>query len=332
MTEGKKKIAVVSGGRGQDASYLAEFLLEKNYTVIAIDRRSSSPDYSNIEHLFGNPNYVTESGDITDFGSIARIVQKYQPDEFYNLAAMSFVGASWDEPLATCHIDFIGVCNCLEAIRLFSPKTKMYQASTSEVYGDVQTPMQDENTEKRPRSPYGAAKSGAEDLIKVYKDSYNLFVCWGRLFNHESPRRGKQFVTRKITNWIGSNFEKILSKQPVEKLKLGNLESKRDWCHAKDMVRGMWMMLQLPEPDNFVLASGKTWSIKQLLSNAFGCIGISNWEDYVEYDKSQVRPADVNLLCGDFSKAKRILGWEPTISFDKLIEEMVNEDVKRWKK
>lgn len=351
-----QKIALISGARGQDASYLAELLLEKGYKVVATERRSSSPNYSNIKHLIDNTNYILEEGDITDFGSVARLLEKYKPDEFYNLAAQSFVAASWNQPIATCEIDFVGVCNCLEAVRLFSPKTKFFQASTSEVYGDVLSDMQDEDTPARPRSPYAAAKYGAEGLIKVYRDSYGIFACFARSFNHESPRRGKQFVTRKITNWIGESFKKVdlfitkegkkysnnnmtkffnvqeafelaIKQGYLNPLRLGNLEAKRDWTHAKDIVRGMWLMLQQEKPDDYVLASGKTRSIKEFLHSAAYHAGLYNWEPLVVQDEKFYRPADVNLLCGSYAKAKKNLGWEPEISFNQLVKEMVETDL-----
>ncbi len=200
------KTALISGARGQDASYLAEFLLDKEYKVVAFERRISNPNYINIAHLLDEPNYILEGGDITDLASLSRLIQQYKPDEFYNLAAMSYVAASWTEPLATCQNDFMGVANCLEAIRLNHPSTKFFQASTSEVYGDVQNDLQTLDTPARPRSPYGAAKHGAESLVKVYRESYNLFACWARSFNHESPRRGKEFVSRKITAAIADMY------------------------------------------------------------------------------------------------------------------------------
>lgn len=337
------KTAVITGIRGQDGSYLADLLLEKGYKVVGIERRSSSPDYSNIEHLFGNTNFIIEQGDITDFGSLTRVLKEYQPDEFYNLAAQSFVGAAWDQALATCEINFQGTANCLEAIRLLSPSTKFFQASTSEVYGDVITPMQDEYSPARPRSPYAAAKYGSESLVKVYRDSYNMFACFARSFNHESPRRGKQFVTRKIACAIGDMVKKsvevyledgmlldynivlntAIKDKVIKPMKLGNLDAQRDWSHAKDIVRGIWMMLQQDTPEDYVLASGQTRSIKDFLTAAFDVIGVHKWSDLVTIDPKLYRPADVNFLCGDSTKARNRLGWEPEIPFDQLVAEMV---------
>jgi GDPmannose 4,6-dehydratase len=344
------KTAVISGARGQDASYLSELLLDKGYKVVGIERRSSSPDYSNIQHIMNHENFVLEQGDITDFGSITRILKDHQPDEFYNLAAQSFVGAAWDQAIATCEINFVGTCNCLESIRLVSPKTKFFQASTSEVYGDVVEDIQDEDTLPRPQSPYAAAKFGAESLIRVYRESYGMFTCFARSFNHESPRRGKQFVTRKITSAIGdiitkvdSHVDKYLSKNftpweegckfllnkgVIQPIRLGNLDAKRDWSHAKDMVRGFYLMLQQDKPDDFVFASGETRSVREFLNTAFRMVDIKDWEPFVTIDPKFYRPAEVNLLCGDYRKAKEILGWEPKIKFSELVEEMVLNDVK----
>lgn len=343
-----EKKAVISGIKGQDASYLAELLLSKGYAVIGIERRCSAPDYSNIKHLVEHPNLTIECGDITDFGSIARIVKQYEPDEFYNLCAQSFVGSSWDEPISTCQIDFVGVCNCLEAVRLFAPKCKFFQASTSEVFGDVVTDVQNEESPARPRSIYGAAKLGAESLVKVYRESYNMTACFARSFNHESERRGKQFVTRKITDYIGRTFNIVekyaidnklthstnqvykicLENGLIKPLHLGNLGAKRDWSHAEDVVKAMYLILQSEKPDNYIIASGKTRTIKEFLNKAFSVINIENWKPYIFVDPKFYRPAEVNLLCGDYSKIKEELGWEPTIKFDELVDRMVKHDIK----
>lgn len=340
------KTAIITGIRGQDGSYLSELLLDKGYKVVGLERRSSSPDYSNIEHLFDNNNFIIEQGDVTDFGSVARVLKQYKPQEFYNLAAQSFVAASWDQAVATCDINFTGPCNCMEAIRLVSPETKFFQASTSEVYGDVITSKQNESTPARPRSPYAAAKYGAESLVKVYRESYNMFACYARSFNHESPRRGKQFVTRKITSAIGDmvkevtnhywaeelmNYGTILPEalvvdQIINPIRLGNIDAKRDWSHAKDIVRGMWLMLQQDTPDDYVFASGTTRSIRDFLSCAFECVGIHDWSSFVFIDPKLFRPAEVNLLCGDATKAREKLGWEPEISFESLVQEMMIAD------
>ena len=339
-----EKVAVVSGCRGQLGSYLSESLLSKGYKVVGIERRSSSPDYSNIKHFMDNPNFVLEQGDVTDFGSIARILKEHKPNEFYNLAAQSFVGASWDQPIATSDINYMGVANCLEAIRLVSPQTRFYQASTSEVYGDVVTDQQDEKSPLRPRSPYGASKAAAEFLLKVYRDSYGIFACLSRNFNFESPRRGKQFVTRKITNAIGemhaainhnvnlhldnqAKFEYALSEGIIKPIKLGNLDAKRDWSHAKDVTQAIWLMMQQDKPELFTIGSGRARSIREFLDEAFGVIDVYDWSELVEVDPKFYRPAEVNTLCGNATKARTKLGWDNTISFEELVKEMVLNDI-----
>jgi len=316
------KIAVVTGASGQSGSYMSDLLLENGYKVVAIQRRAGSRDNSNIEHILPHPRFIIEQGDLTDFGSLSRIVQKYLPDEFYNFAAMSYVGASWDEPISCCAINTLGVANCLESIRLNSPKTKFFQASTSEVYGRVTTPKQDETTESNPRSPYGASKLGAEALVKVYRESYGLFAFFARSFNHESERRGKQFVTRKISDYVG----KLYNFKDDGSLKLGNIDTKRDFSHAKDIVDGIWLAAQLQEPVDLVLSSGQTHSIKEVLEIAFGYIG-KNWKNYVEIDQKLYRPAEVNYLCGDSTKARKLLQWQPQIDFETLITNMVINDI-----
>ncbi len=339
----EQKTAIITGCRGQDASYLAELLLEKGYRVVGLERRVSSPDYSNIQGIIDNHDYILEQGDITDFGSLTRLLSKYKPQEFYNLAAQSFVGASWDQSVATCEINYIGTCNCLEAIKLISPKTKFFQASTSEVYGDVQTSMQNEDTPARPRSPYASSKYASESLIKVYRESFGIFACFARSFNHESPRRGKQFVTRKITaaiaemykTWIDSErigspkdtYAYLLSTEKIRPIKLGNIDVSRDWSHAQDIVYGIWLMMQQESPKDYVLASGKTRTVREFLSRAFSLIGIEDWLDFVVIDPALYRPAEVKLLCGDSSRARNELGWEPKISFAQLVDDMFINDV-----
>lgn len=335
------KTAVITGIRGQDSSYLAELLLEKGYTVVGVARRiGGNENDENIRHI--KNQMVMEQGDLTDFGSMARIVKEYKPDEFYNLGAQSFVGSSWSEPVSTCQINFIGPCNCLEAIRLFNPATKFFQASTSEVYGDVISDSQNEQTAARPRSPYAASKYGAESLVKVFRESYNLFACYARSFNHESPRRPKQFVTRKITSGIANMVRSIpnnksgkvedLLKQCVlekriEPIRLGNLDASRDWSHAKDIVRGIHQMMQLDSPEDFVFASGETRSIRNFLDTAFGIVGVEDWSDLVVVDPKFFRPAEVAILKGDCSKAIEKLGWKPEISFNELVVEMLERDL-----
>jgi len=346
-----KKTAIISGIKGQDASWLAELLLEKDYFVIGLERRSSSPDYQNLSKCKTYDDFVIEEADIVDMASISRVVRKYKPDEIYNLAAQSFVSASWTQPIATFEINSLGTLNFLESIRQFVPDCKFYQASTSEVYGEVLETPQTEKTPTNPVSPYAASKCASEDLVKVYRQSYGLYACFGRLFNHEGIRRSKQFVTRKITNYIGESF-KIVEKNIdtmfedglnslvptdlgfkqaldlglISTLKLGNLDSKRDWSDARDMVRGMWMMLQRTDPKDYVLASGQTRSIREFLDKAFSVIGIEDWSEFVEIDPKFYRPAEVNLLLGDPSLANKELGWIPNYSFYDLVETMVRYD------
>lgn len=348
-----KEVAVITGVAGQAGSYLSELCLSNNLHVVGMVRRCSNRSYENIQHLIGNPDFEIVDGDVSDFSSIASIVSKYKPKFFFNIAGQSFVAASWTEPIATLNTNTSGVANCLESIRLFSPKTKFYQASTSEVYGDVQNKIQDENTPARPRSPYAASKYAAESLVKTYRDSYGIFACFTRNFNFESPRRGREFVTRKITNWIGQSFNavddmiaewqnntkksfkisnqdawlKALNDGKISKLKLGNIDSMRDWTHCRDTVLGMYLTLQQDKPDDFVLATGEVRSVRDFLAKAFSFLGIDDWTPFVEIDSSLFRPADVNFLCGNASKAKEKLGWTPTVSFHSLVSEMVDNDI-----
>lgn len=345
------KVAIISGIKGQDASWLAELLLEKGYYVVGLERRSSSPDYSNLSKCKTYDRFIIEEADIIDMSSISRIVRKYEPDEIYNLAAQSFVSASWTQPIATFEINSLGTLNLLESIRQFVPSCKFYQASTSEVYGEVLETPQNEDTPTNPVSPYAASKCAGEDLVKVYRKSYDIYACFGRLFNHEGTRRSKQFVTRKITSYIGDcfkivennldtmfkpggeylvptdmGFKQALEDGLIDTLKLGNLDSKRDWSDARDMVRGMWMMLQQDEPKDYVLSSGETRSIRDFLDSAFAVIGIEDWSDFVEIDPRFYRPAEVNVLLGDSSLARKELDWEPEYTFDDLVETMVRYD------
>lgn len=342
----KNNNAVITGARGMDASHLADLLLSNGYKVIAIERRSSSPKYDNIKHLLNNPNYILESGDITDFGSISRVVKDYQPSLFFNLAAQSFVGSSWSEPIATINIDFVGVANCLEAIRLLSPDTRFLQASSSETVGGFDNYGQNELTPHCPKSPYAAAKCGSELLVNVYRDSYNLFACYSRAYNHTGPRRGKQFVERKITDYVGylynqikkisiegNNYQKaifLIQNNIVPQLKLGNIKTFRDFTHSADVVRGMYMMMLADKPNDYVLASGHTHSVEEILRMAFKFINIKDLDGIVSIDSALFRPAEVKFLHGDYSKIKKELGWEPTIPMDKIIEEMVKTDIMNY--
>lgn len=319
------KVAIITGITGQDGSYLADFLLEKNYKVIGVSRRRSGGGDWRIKHLYEHHNFIFEQGDITDSGSITRIVKKYKPDEFYNLAAQSFVKASFDEPYHTGLVTGLGVTVCLEAIRNEKPDTKFYQASSSEMFGKVKETPQKESTPFYPRSPYGVAKVYGYWLSRNYRDSYNMFCTNGILFNHESPRRGIEFVTRKITDAVAQIKLGLSSR-----LSLGSLDPRRDWGHAKDYVEAAWLMLQQDKPDDFVISTGKTHSIKDLLDVAFEHVNL-NWKDFIFQDPKFMRPAEVDLLLGDNTKAKETLGWTPKYDFESLIIEMVEADLRRYK-
>jgi len=315
--------AIITGITGQDGSYLAEILLEKGYKVVGVARRVSADRGWRIKHLVNHTNFVVESGDITDQGSISRLVRKYKPNEFFNLAAQSFVRASWDEPYHTGMVTGLGVTVCLEALRNESLSTRFYQASSSEMFGKVKETPQRETTPFHPRSPYGVAKVYGYWLTKNYRESYNFHACNGILFNHESSRRGLEFVTRKITD--GAVRIKL---GMTNELALGNLDSRRDWGFAKDYMEAAWLMLQQDEPDDYVIATGEAHSIREFLDIAFGRLDLC-WEDYVIQDPRFMRPAEVDILLGDSTKARKKLNWKPKYDFQKLVEEMVDEDLKR---
>lgn len=321
-----KKRALVTGITGQDGSYLAEFLLSKDYEVYGLARRTSTYNYTNIEHIIDKVNVI--SGDMTDTVSLMHAVKDSQPDEVYNLAAQSYVGASWRQPHLTTAVTAVGVLNILQATKEYSPDAKFYQASTSELFGNSNVEgLQNENTPFEPRSPYGFAKLYAFHATKNYRESYGMFACNGILFNHESERRGLEFVTRKVTNAV-AKIKLGLDKN----LKLGTLDAKRDWGFAGDYVEAMWLMLQYNTPEDFIIATGETHTIKELVQKAFGCAGINNWEDYVILDPALARPAEVFALKGDASKARNLLGWQPKMTFEQLIEGMVKADIDRWSK
>lgn len=326
------KKALITGVTGQDGSYLSEFLLDKGYQVYGLIRRTSVRSTERIAHLLCHPNFMLIEGDITDSSCINRWVSGIKPHEIYNLAAMSHVGVSFDQPISTCSIDAIGPLIILEAIRQTSPSTKFYQASTSELFGDTSIAPQSESTPMMPNSPYAIAKLYAHHMVSLYRRAYGIFACAGILFNHESPRRGEDFVTRKITKyvaglqrWMDTNDGFPRRDIDVDPLLLGNINAKRDWSHAKDMVRGMWLMMQHEKPDDYVLGSGETHTVKDFLSAAFGSIGLDH-TDYVVIDPKFYRPVDVNLLHADFSKAAATLGWEPIVSFGELVDQMVQSD------
>jgi len=358
------KTAFITGICGQDGSYLAELLLEKGYKVIGLYRRTSSPNFDRIKHI--KDRLVLVEGDVTDYSSLSSLIFCHNPNEIYNLAAQSHVKSSFEQPFYTTNVDYIGCLNILEAIRelerhwtvnrewQFDKLPKFYQASTSEMYGSMYTTeywtfnssnieytedknhfaqkwhgvkkYQNEDTSMKPNSPYAIAKLAAHNAVRLYRESYGIFACSGILFNHESERRGPEFVTKKITDYIrkyliapSSDYVKF------EKLKLGNLDASRDWGHAEDYVRGMWLMLQQDKPDDYVLATGETHTVKEFLSEAFLTLGL-DWQDYVEIDNNFKRPCEVPYLCGNATKAKEKLGWEPKIKFKELVRRMMRPD------
>jgi len=317
----KGKIAFITGITGQDGSYLAEFLLAKGYKVYGMVRRTSTPNFGRINHILDKIQIVY--GDLLDQSSLTAILQKVQPDEIYNLAAQSFVKDSWDEPLATAEFTALGVLRVLEGMRQVSPKARFYQASSSEMFGSAASP-QNEKTRFEPRSPYAVSKVFGHYITVNYRESYNLFACSGILFNHESPRRGIEFVTRKISDGVVR-----IKLGLAEELKLGNLEAKRDWGYAGDYVKAMWLMLQQDKPDDYVIGTGVNHTVKEFVQAAFKAAGIEKWEKYVKVDERFLRPADVTELRADFSKAKKKLGWEPKTDFEELVRMMVEHDTKQ---
>ncbi len=334
------KKALITGIRGQDGAYLAKLLLEKGYKVYGTDRRSGGSDFWRLKELGIEKDVEHIYMDLLEYSNIIDVIKKIKPDEIYNLAAQSFVQVSFEQPILTSEIDAIGVLRLLEAIRLYSPHTKFYQASTSEMYGKVQAVPQNEKTPFYPRSPYAVAKVYGHWITVNYRESYGIFACSGILFNHESPLRGVEFVTRKTTLGVAKIKYGLL-----DKLVLGNLDTKRDWGYAKEYVEGMYMMLQHKKADDYVLATGVAHTIREMVEHAFRYAGFDIvWKGkgvnekgvdrksgriLVEVSPKYFRPADVDLLCGDASKAKKVLGWQPKTSFQKLIEIMVEADLKR---
>jgi GDPmannose 4,6-dehydratase len=315
--------ALITGITGQDGSYLAELLLEKGYEVWGMVRRSSTENFERINHI--KDRLVLQQGDLLDQLSILRLIEEVRPDEVYNLAAQSFVPTSWKQPILTGEFDALGVTRMLEAIRQIDTRIKFYQASSSEMFGKVAEVPQTERTPFYPRSPYGVAKVYGHFITVNYRESYNIFAVSGILFNHESPRRGLEFVSRKVTDGAARIKLGLL-----DKLALGNLDAKRDWGYAADYVRAMWMMLQHDKPDNFVIASGRHHSVRQLCEAAFGHLDL-DYNDYVVTDPRFVRPAEVDVLLGNPSHAKKTLGWEPTVTFEDMIRMMVDCDMERLK-
>ncbi len=314
------KTALITGITGQDGSYLAEFLLAQGYRVIGMVRRSSTVNFDRIKHIQNDIELA--QGDLLDQMSIVDILREFQPGEVYNLAAQSFVPTSWKQPVLTGEFTAIGVTRMLEAIRNTDPAIRFYQASSSEMFGKVVEVPQRETTPFYPRSPYGVAKVYGHWITVNYRESYNLFASSGILFNHESPRRGLEFVTHKVTHGVAK-----IKLGKAKELRLGNLESRRDWGYAGDYVQAMWRMLQQDKPDDFVVATGETHSVQELCEVAFGHAGL-DWRAHVAQDPKYFRPAEVDLLVGDPTKAGQVLGWEPSVSFRQLIEMMVDEDIK----
>ena len=315
------KNALITGITGQDGSYLAEFLLKKGYKVYGLVRRLSTPNLANIKSIHEEVELF--SGDLLDQGSLTDAIKKSEPDEIYNLAAQSFVKASWEQPVLTGEFTALGVTRMLEAIRVVNPRIKFYQASSSEMFGKVTETPQKETTRFYPRSPYGVAKVYGHYITLNYRESYDMFACSGILFNHESPRRGIEFVTRKISNGVAR-----ISLGRQNKLELGSLEPKRDWGFAGDYVEAMWLMLQQDKAEDYVIATGENHSVEEFVQLAFEAAGINNWRDYVIPNApAHMRPAEVEYLIGDATKAKNVLGWSPKTSFKELVEMMVKSDL-----
>ena len=317
--------ALVTGITGQDGAYLSQFLLEKGYNVVGLTRRSASADVvsGRLRWLGVYDDIELVDGDLNDLSSLIRIMQAHRPDEVYNLAAQSFVAVSWQQPILTGAVTGVGAANVLEAIRICDLSIRFYQASSSEMFGEIQEPQQSERTPFYPRSPYAAAKLYAHWMTVNYRESFAMHASSGILFNHESPLRGIEFVTRKITDGVAR-----IKLGLARKLTLGNLESKRDWGHARDYVGAMWLMLQQPVPDDYVIATGRTTSVREFCRIAFGCAGL-NYEEHVETSPKLLRPSDVEYLLGDPSKARCKLGWQPSISLEEMVTEMVEADLAR---
>ena len=327
------KTAIVYGVTGQDGSYLSELLLSKDYTVYGVARRTSVPNTLRVNHLLTQKQFHLVQGDVTDSGSIYRLLNEVQADEVYNLAAQSNVGTSFGQPKLTWDVTGQGCMNILEVIRSMGNRPRFYQASSSEMFGDQynldnnREKYQDEQTKFNPQSPYGIAKLAAHHSVRLYRNSYGLFACGGILFNHESERRGERFVTRKISNYVAEFHWATQEGRSIPNLQLVNLAAKRDWGHAEDYVKAMWLMLQQEEPMDFVVATGKTYSVEDYVKLAFQCININEYKDYVEIDEKLKRPSEVPYLRGLARKAKRRLDWEPKIDFGGLVKRMVQYDI-----
>ena len=318
---GKARTAVITGVTGQDGSYLAELLLEKGYEVIGIVRRTSHDSYERIGHLLDRVHVV--AADLLDQHSLTTVIRDAKPDEVYNLAAQSFVPTSWSQPVLTGEFTALGVTRLLEAIRLAHPEARFYQASSSEMFGKAVETPQRESTPFYPRSPYGVAKVYGHWITVNYRESYGMYAVSGILFNHESPRRGLEFVTRKVTNTVAR-----IKRGKATELRLGTLDSKRDWGFAGDYVEAMWRMLQQPEPNDYVVGTGRTHTVRDLCAAAFSHVGL-DWKQYVKIDPKFVRPAEVDVLLADASRARKELGWAPKVDFEQLVQMMVDADLER---
>jgi GDPmannose 4,6-dehydratase len=316
-----QKTALITGITGQDGSYLAEFLLSQNYRVCGMVRRSSTVNFERIDHIIDDIELI--SGDLLDESSMMSVIREVEPHEIYNLAAQSFVQTSWKQPVLTGDTTALGVTRVLDAIRAVDPGIRFYQASSSEMFGKVQQVPQVETTSFYPRSPYGVAKVYGHWITVNYRESYDMHASSGILFNHESPRRGLEFVTRKISHGVAS-----IKAGKTDQLRLGNLDAQRDWGHARDYVKAMWLMLQQDVADDYVISTGETHSVREFCQVAFARVGL-NWEDYVVLDERFMRPAEVDLLIGDPAKARSVLGWKPEVPFEQLVHEMVDADVER---
>ena len=314
------KRALITGINGMDGSFLADFLLEKGYKVYGMERRTSSPNRTNTYHLVDKITFL--NGDLTDQNSLVRCLKESDPHEVYNLASQSFVGESWNTPEQTGDVTGLGVLRMLEAIREYGEEVKFYQASTSEMFGRMVENPANENTPFYPRSPYGVAKLYGHWITKNYRESYDMFNVSGILFNHESERRGIEFVTRKITDGVARIHLGL-----EDYITLGNLDSKRDWGYSPDYVESMWLMLQQDKPDDYVIATGVEHSIRDFLDVAFDCVGIEDWSHYVKQDAQYMRPAEVAVLCGDSTKARKILGWKQRTTFEQMVGRMVDNDI-----
>jgi len=314
------KTALITGINGMDGSHLADFLLEKGYKVYGVERRASNRNRVNTEHLADKVTFL--QGDLLDQNSLLRCLKESNPDEIYNLGAQSFVGESWNTPEHTSEVTALGVLRILEAIREFNPKIRFYQASSSEMFGRMVENPSKETTPFYPRSPYGVAKLYGHWITKNYRESYNMFACSGILFNHESERRGIEFVTRKITDGVAKIHLGL-----ADTITLGNLDAERDWGYAPDYVEAMWLMLQQDTPEDYVIATNEKYSVREFLTEAFKVVGIEDWSSYVVQDLRYMRPAEVDVLLGDYTKAKQNLGWSPKTSFKDLVRIMVENDV-----